>query len=499
MANDTAALMESLGKQIAASIKPAKQLRIENKRLAVGLRQNQRMLNRTINEISRDLRRLVSALSDELKRLVANTRAISDILNGMSNVAGAMSVLVATTLGVAQAMRLVTSAVVAAAGALAGLARLVRGIGVGRSAGAPVAMSASTSVAISSSGGSAIGGIGVQVTAALRQATFAVISTIWRVGLYLGALLQQIVVALTTPAEGGGRDLLSDAGTIASLVGLVLALVAAAFTAGFIGATAALVIAVVATIAGLVAFIALHWETVSGWLATVWNALVGLTGSVWNAIAFLIAIINPPLALAALLLSLGFTALMAVISGGMAFLGILIVGLGNLMGIAGSFLSTVAGYISMFLPFLGQQLAFAAFLLSWLGGHVADVGRKIIELSNVLWDVVEWLAERIRSAISGIAGAIGDIGGGIWDSTLGRVFHGGGVVPGSRGSDVSVLAQAGEGIFTRDQMAAIGTVGGGGPVSVVIDGAGLDRRMLEWLRHAVRVEGGGSVQTALGQ
>jgi hypothetical protein len=76
----------------------------------------------------------------------------------------------------------------------------------------------------------------------------------------------------------------------------------------------------------------------------------------------------------------------------------------------------------------------------------------------------------------------------------------GGMIPGPRGAGRLVLAHGGEGVFTPDQIAALGSVGGGGGgTAVVINGTGLDRRMLEWLRHAVRVEGGGSVQMALGQ
>lgn len=41
--------------------------------------------------------------------------------------------------------------------------------------------------------------------------------------------------------------------------------------------------------------------------------------------------------------------------------------------------------------------------------------------------------------------------------------------------------------------------GAGMPVQVIIDGSGLDRGLMQWLRHAVRVNGGGSVQAAFGQ
>lgn len=79
-------------------------------------------------------------------------------------------------------------------------------------------------------------------------------------------------------------------------------------------------------------------------------------------------------------------------------------------------------------------------------------------------------------------------------------MHTGGIVGGT--GDQLILARGGEGVFTREQMAAIGAGSVGSataPTQVVIRADNLDRALLEWLRRSVRVEGGGNVQTALGQ
>jgi hypothetical protein len=55
-------------------------------------------------------------------------------------------------------------------------------------------------------------------------------------------------------------------------------------------------------------------------------------------------------------------------------------------------------------------------------------------------------------------------------------YHTGGIVSGA--GEVPIMAQAGEGVFTRDQMAAMG---GPGNITVVIEDGAVDR-------NAIRVE-----------
>lgn len=131
---------------------------------------------------------------------------------------------------------------------------------------------------------------------------------------------------------------------------------------------------------------------------------------------------------------------------------------------------------------------------------------------------------RVRGAVSGLANAIKSPFSSafnairrLWNSTAGgfgfsipdwipRIggksfsipkMHTGGIVPGV--GDVPILAQAGEGVFTRQQMAALAPVDTSAPAPSVIHlnvaGGGEDVKRL--IRRWVRVEGGGNVQLAI--
>jgi hypothetical protein len=80
-------------------------------------------------------------------------------------------------------------------------------------------------------------------------------------------------------------------------------------------------------------------------------------------------------------------------------------------------------------------------------------------------------------------------------------MHTGGIFDPGRGDEGLALLKKGEGVFTPDQMTALGTNRSSGPTTatavVQIVPAGLDTALLEWLRRSVRVRGG-NVQMALG-
>lgn len=133
---------------------------------------------------------------------------------------------------------------------------------------------------------------------------------------------------------------------------------------------------------------------------------------------------------------------------------------------------------------------------------------------------------RVRSAFSSLASAISSPFRSafnairrLWNSTAGGFgfsipdwipkiggksfsipkMHTGGIVPGV--GDVPILAQAGEGVFTRQQMAALAPVGAGGspePTVIHINVAGGSEEVKTMIRRWVRVEGGGDVQLAMG-
>ncbi len=68
------------------------------------------------------------------------------------------------------------------------------------------------------------------------------------------------------------------------------------------------------------------------------------------------------------------------------------------------------------------------------------------------------------------------------------ILHDGGIVPG-RG-DVPIMAEGGEGVFTREQMRAIGEVGGAGSPQLVLrgDGTRLMQLLLQLLTEALRTD-----------
>ncbi len=67
-------------------------------------------------------------------------------------------------------------------------------------------------------------------------------------------------------------------------------------------------------------------------------------------------------------------------------------------------------------------------------------------------------------------------------------MHTGGIVPGALGRDVNLTAQGGEGVFTREQMAALGALGGPrtvrAEVPVYLDGKEIAREVREVLLFA---------------
>lgn len=133
-------------------------------------------------------------------------------------------------------------------------------------------------------------------------------------------------------------------------------------------------------------------------------------------------------------------------------------------------------------------------------------------LASALSSLASMLTAPFRAAFNNIRSA--------WNSTLGgfRVsipgflgfggvsfsiprMHTGGIFEPGSGEEGLALLKRGEGVFTREQMAAIGTgvasSGPAQPVTVVIEAD--ERRFKEWLRYTVRVDGGGDVQAALGR
>jgi len=94
------------------------------------------------------------------------------------------------------------------------------------------------------------------------------------------------------------------------------------------------------------------------------------------------------------------------------------------------------------------------------------------------WNSLEFTLPSIDTKIPGV----GKIGG--W--TVGTPdiprFHSGGIVPGPMGAEVPAVLKAGEGVFTRDQMTALGT--GGGAVTINVAGV-VDDRLARQIAYEV--------------
>lgn len=88
-----------------------------------------------------------------------------------------------------------------------------------------------------------------------------------------------------------------------------------------------------------------------------------------------------------------------------------------------------------------------------------------------------------------IPGWIPGIGGNSWSAPRLPRFHGGGIVPGS--GDQPILARGGEGVFTSDQMRALG--GGGGTLTIRSDGGGFADLVVQAIANAVRNGGPGVI------
>lgn len=148
--------------------------------------------------------------------------------------------------------------------------------------------------------------------------------------------------------------------------------------------------------------------------------------------------------------------------------------------------------------------------LSSLVSFVRGLPGKFRGALSGLWD---GLRSGFRSAVNYVIGAWNrlsfSIGGG---SILGKkipsvtlstpdipYLASGGITNGP------TLAMIGEGreqevVSPLSKLGAVAAAAGvGGGVTVVIDASGLDRGLAEWLRHAVRVRGGGNVQVAFGR
>lgn len=121
------------------------------------------------------------------------------------------------------------------------------------------------------------------------------------------------------------------------------------------------------------------------------------------------------------------------------------------------------------------------------------------KIRSALSSLASTILSPFRSAFNSIASAwnntvgrlsfsipswVPGIGGNSWSAPTLPYFHTGGIVGGS--GDQMIMARGGEGVFTRDQMAALG---GGGQIVIRSDGTRLSEAIVEIIAMAVRQSG----------
>ena len=229
------------------------------------------------------------------------------------------------------------------------------------------------------------------------------------------------------------------------------------------------------------------WDALKGILRGVWDAIFGLLrGAVRNIISIVKAI-GPGLWAAVRIV---FTRALGLIrAGATAWIGFL----RSLPGRVASIAATVfTGLINAARSLPGRVMGFLSGLPGMIRGMIGQmleagrsVGGAVIDgisagLSGTIGfaaDIAGAVGGAIRNAINGLIGALNrgipdSLGWGpasidIPDNPI-PTLHSGGVFNSGRGEGFALL-QDGEGVFTRDQMRALGVAGGPRNVFVVVD------------------------------
>jgi hypothetical protein len=156
----------------------------------------------------------------------------------------------------------------------------------------------------------------------------------------------------------------------------------------------------------------------------------------------------------------------------------------------------------------------------WVKNRVDSIVSLFSRLSSQVRSAMNSVSETIQAPFRKAFDAIKSL----WNSTVGGFgfsvpdwvpgaggkgfsipkMHQGGTVPGAPGEEVLMLLQAGEQVLTESQQRNVASgladtrPSAVASVSVELVAAGVDEALLEWLRGAVRIRGGGDVQLALG-
>src|SRR6185503_13950075 len=160
-------------------------------------------------------------------------------------------------------------------------------------------------------------------------------------------------------------------------------------------------------------------------------------------------------------------------------------------------------------------------VFSAIGSVISSWWDKAKAIFNTVVSFVKGIPGKIKSAFSSLASAISSpfrsafnaiasawnntvgrlsftipswipgIGGNSWSAPTLPTFHTGGIVGGS--GDQAIMARGGEGVFTREQMAALGRGAGGGVLTLRSDGSALSDAVVAMVAEAVRRAGPGAI------
>lgn len=177
---------------------------------------------------------------------------------------------------------------------------------------------------------------------------------------------------------------------------------------------------------------------IAGVFDEIWNQIVGAVRAAWDAILGLIS------SAAGSIQGLLFD-----IFGYFVGLG---TGIANVVSAIGS---TLAGWVNEVWKYGGMVLDFFAEIPGKIGDFFGGLAEAIISPFRSAFNAIAGLWNRTVGSLSfSIPSWVPGIGGNGWDVPDIPTFHTGGIVPGS--GDVLSLLKGGEGVFTREQMAALG-------------------------------------------
>lgn len=309
-------------------------------------------------------------------------------------------------------------------------------------------------------------------------------------------------------------------------------------------------------VVALVALIVTHFDLIKHWVSVafqfIWDVIQGFWSWLSSNWPLVLGIILGPLGLAIAwiiqnwgLVSAAFSAVVGAIGAGVTAI------VGFFTGLWGR---AVGGWTAL----QNGANAVASAIASWVGdrvtaivGFFVGIWGRISGAYNFLqttWNagmtaIVDWARGRVDAIVSFFIGMPGRIGAAMeavadrfsgpftrafdlirsaWNRTVGGFgvsipspfpgvpgihlsiprMHTGGIFAPDSGSEGLALLKRGEGVFTPEQMSALGQGQGTTPAAtgavVELVAAGLDRALFEWLRSAIRGKGG-NVQLALGQ